>query len=227
LWIASRGVGFVYFVLFVDTSSQPPFTAVLFAGGKSTRMGCDKATVLIDGQPLWRRQLTTLRALQPHEFFISGKPDGPYAGAGFEILADNFPGLGPLAGLEAALRRASHPLVLVLAIDLPEMTAEFLSSLVRSPGLEVKGCVPQFDDWFEPLAAVYPTACLPLAQECLRAADHSMQRFVRVAVDQGFIKVCRLDQNERPLFKNINRPGDLVGEGDNLPRRHPEQSEAQ
>ena len=200
---------FVYFVPFVDTHLPPPFTAVLLAGGKSTRMGRDKAGVPVGGQPLWQRQLTTLRAVQPHELFISGKSDGPYAGAGVEIVADNFPGLGPLAGLEAALRRASHPLVLVLAIDLPAMTTDFLSGLVHAAANSATGCVPRDDRWFEPLAAVYPRACLTLAEACLRDADHSMQRFVRLAAEQGFMRVCELMDSERALFKNLNEPGDL------------------
>ena len=199
----------MYFVPFVDSSSPPPFTAVLLAGGKSTRMGRDKAGVLIDGQPLWQRQLATLRAVHPQELFISGKPDGPYADAGVEILADNFPGLGPLAGLEAALRRASHPLVLVLAIDLPAMTADFLSILVRHAAASATGCVPRDDRWFEPLAAVYPRACLPLAEACLRAADRSMQRFVRLAVEQGFMRVREVSECDRALFRNVNLPDDL------------------
>lgn len=200
---------FVYFVPFVDTTPPPPFTAVLLAGGKSTRMGRDKAGVLIHGQPLWQRQLATLRALLPHELFISGKPDGPYASAGVEILADNFPGLGPLAGVEAALRRARHPLVLVLAVDLPAMTADFLSILVRHAAASATGCVPVDDRGFQPLAAVYPRTCLPLAESCLRETDRSMQRFVRLAVEGGLVGVRELRIGERPLFKNINQPGDL------------------
>ena len=199
----------MYFVPFVDTISPPPFTAVLLAGGKSTRMGRDKAGVLVGGQPLWQRQLATLRAVQPQELFISGKADGPYAGAGVEILADNFPGLGPLAGLEAALRRARHPLVLVLAIDLPAMTADFLSGLVHAAAASATGCVPCADGWFEPLAAVYPRACQPLAAACLREPDRSMQRFVRLAAEQGFMRVRALADSERGLFQNLNEPGDL------------------
>ena len=199
----------MYFVPFVDTSPPPPFTAVLLAGGKSTRMGRDKAGVLLGGQPLWQRQLATLRALHPHELFISGKPGGPYADEGLEILADNFPGLGPLAGLEAALRRASHPLVLVLAIDLPAMTAEFLSSLVNEAASGGQGGVPQSGGWFEPLAALYPRASLALAQECLRAADRSMQRFVRAAVGLGLVVAHPLAADERALFRNVNTTADL------------------
>lgn len=174
-------------------------------------MGRDKAGVLIDGQPLWQRQLGTLRAVHPHELFISGKPDGPYASAGVEILADNFPGLGPLAGLEAALRCASHPLVVLLAIDLPAMTADFLSILLRqaTAGAGAVGCVSRDDRSFEPLAAVYSCSCLPLAMACLREADRSMQRFIQLALKGGFVTIRDLRPSERPLFKNLNQPADL------------------
>ncbi len=199
----------MYFVPFVDTTSPPPFTAVLLAGGKSTRMGRDKAGVLIDGKPLWERQLATLRATVPRELFISGKPDGPYAGAGVEILRDAFPETGPLAGVEAALRRASHPLVLVLAIDLPAMTAAFLSALVCEAAVSSKGCVTRDARWFEPLAAVYPRTCLPLVAECLRGEDRSMQHLARLAVEQGHISIRGLADNERALFRNVNRAAEL------------------
>src|SRR5438067_5066315 len=92
------------------------FAAVLLAGGKSSRMGRDKASVVIDGQPLWQRQLATLRATHPCELYISGKVDGPYADSGVELVIDSSPGHGPLAGLEAALLRTHQPLLLVLAI---------------------------------------------------------------------------------------------------------------
>ena len=191
----------------METALPPPFTAVLLAGGKSTRMGRDKAGAIFDGQPLWRRQLATLRALEPAELFISGKADGPYAGAGVEILLDHSPGLGPLAGLEAAFRRASHPLVLVLAIDLPALTPGFLASLIQTA--TATGCVPRRAEWFEPLAAVYPRTCLPLVEACLRAADRSMQRFVRLAAAAGLVESRALRPADLALFKNVNLPGDL------------------
>ncbi len=68
--------------------AKQPFDAVLLAGGKSSRMGTDKAGVLIQGVPLWRLQLATLRDLGPEEIFISGRDSGPYAEEGLEILKD-------------------------------------------------------------------------------------------------------------------------------------------
>jgi molybdenum cofactor guanylyltransferase len=180
-------------------------------------MGRDKAGVLVDGQSLWQRQLSTLRDLHPAELLISGKPDGPYGAAGIEIIPDLTPDRGPLSGLEAALQCASHPLVLVLAIDLPSMTTAFLSSLTSrvSKGDETAhGCVPCLDGWFEPLAAIYPRRSLSLVQECLRGDDFSMQSFVRRAVALDLVRSLHVTSQDAHHFRNLNTPADLSG--DNL-----------
>jgi molybdopterin-guanine dinucleotide biosynthesis protein A len=185
------------------------YAAVLLAGGRSSRMGRDKAGIIIAGQPLWQKQLAILRATGPRELFISGKPDGPYADSGVEIIVDSTPGHGPLAGLEAALHRSTLPLLLVLAIDLPGMTSAFLADLVQRASASGRGIVPRTDQWFEPLAAVYPHACLPVIEDCLRGEDHSMQHFVREAVAKNLIEERLLTPAEQKLFRNLNAPEDL------------------
>jgi molybdenum cofactor guanylyltransferase len=192
----------------VEISPPPPFSAVLLAGGKSSRMGREKAGLIVDDQPLWQRQFATLRATQPAELFISGKPDGPYVEAGVPIVVDAQPGLGPLGGLATALHHAQHEHLLVLAIDLPAMTAAFLTALQRTAAAAGKGVVPQGDKWFEPLAAVYPRSCLPLVEQCLRGDDHSMQHFVRLAVQRGHLSVFPLTKEDDPHFRNLNEPSD-------------------
>jgi molybdopterin-guanine dinucleotide biosynthesis protein A len=182
---------------------------VLLAGGKSTRMGRDKAGVEWDGQPLWRRQLATLTALHPHELFISGQPDGPYAGSGAEIIHDLHPGCGPLSGLEAACWRMKTALLCVLAIDLPWMTSAFLDRLVKIAMQDGRGVVPQNGEYFEPLAAVYPRAMLNLVGEHLRQTDHSMQRLIRRAVELDLMIPLTISGEERALFRNVNTPADL------------------
>jgi molybdopterin-guanine dinucleotide biosynthesis protein A len=186
--------------------ANPNFAAVLLAGGRSTRMGRDKATLLVDGQPLWQRQLATLRMLTPSELFISGRRDGPFASANVEVIEDAVPGLGPLAGIAAALRRAESPRILVLAIDLPAMTADFLRRLLRQD----RPTIPKQADHYEPLAAVYPKSALPLAEEFLRESDRSMQRFVRRLLADGVIETCEVSPAEAPLFQNVNRPEDIA-----------------
>ena len=116
--------------------------AVLLAGGKSSRMGRDKSALLVNGEPLWQHQLATLHATEPAELFISGKSDGPYADCGVEILTDEFPDCGPLGGIATALRRCKSDYVLVLAVDMPAMTAEFLRTLLDESQRTAKGIIP-------------------------------------------------------------------------------------
>jgi molybdopterin-guanine dinucleotide biosynthesis protein A len=90
------------------------FAAVLLAGGRSTRMGVDKATLVFRGQPLWRHQLDTLRASGAAAVAISGPRDRAYAETA-PVIEDDQPGLGPLAGLVAGLRWCTAPLLLARA----------------------------------------------------------------------------------------------------------------
>jgi molybdenum cofactor guanylyltransferase len=193
----------------VPPLAKQEFDAVLLAGGKSTRMGVDKAGVLIQGEPLWRRQLATLRALGPSEIFISGRETGPYAGEGFEILKDAYQECGPLAGLEAALSRTSKPRLLVLAIDLPAMRADFLARLVELAIRHGRSVVPQNGNRFEPLAAVYSKSTHGLVTECLQSNDYSLQRFTRLAIQRSLAEPHPLSPEDEPLFRNVNTPADL------------------
>jgi molybdopterin-guanine dinucleotide biosynthesis protein A len=169
-------------------------------------MGRDKAFLEIDGEPLWQRQLATLRRLTPEQLMISGPCREEWRE--YEIVADEVAGAGPLAGLAAALRQCATPRLVILAIDLPEMTPGFLHSLLQSCG-EHNGVVPRRCNRFEPLAAVYPAECVALAEAALRDGDFSMQRFVRRAQEQHLLLERAISDAETVLFANLNTPADL------------------
>jgi molybdopterin-guanine dinucleotide biosynthesis protein A len=189
--------------------AKQAFDAVLLAGGKSTRMGTDKAGVIIEGEPLWRRQLATLRALGPGEIFISGRDTGPYAEEGLEIIKDLYVERGPLGGLEAALFRTMKPYLVVLAIDLPEMRGDFLARLVEMAIRRGRSIVPRRGEIFEPLAAVYCGTVRGLVTEFLYRGDYSLQNFIRRAVELDLVLPYPLSPEEQSLFRNVNEPGDL------------------
>src|SRR3954471_22198373 len=76
-------------------------TAVLMAGGRSRRMGRDKAELELGGRALWERQIEVLRALRPDALWVSGRAYGEV-----EAVADAWPDCGPLGGLASVLQRA-------------------------------------------------------------------------------------------------------------------------
>ncbi len=178
-------------------------SAVLLAGGKSTRMGRDKALLEYEGEPLWRRQEATLRRLEPEKVFISGPPRN-----GCLTIADEFENAGPLGGIATALRRCAAPLLIVLAVDLPQMTSDFLRSLLALSH-HGEGVVPRGLEFFEPLAAIYPKACFSLAESALQRGDFSLQNFVRDGMNAELLVPRPLALDELPLFANLNTPADV------------------
>jgi molybdopterin-guanine dinucleotide biosynthesis protein A len=181
------------------------FSAVLLAGGKSSRMQRDKAFIEIGSVPLWRRQLRLLQELQPHEIFIAGPRRAEWENEGCTIISDVEKDAGPLAGLTAGLRRCSTPLLLTLAVDLPEMTTDYLRELLAHEA----GIVPHLELRFEPLAAVYPVTALSLAQSCLDSGDYSLQRFVSRCAAEALVRLKTITPAEEPFFLNMNTPEDL------------------
>lgn len=179
------------------------FSAVLLAGGKSTRMGTDKALLEIEGETLWQRQLRLLRSLEPHElFFAGGETLEPL---GCVRIADAKPECGPLGGLTSALGRCSAPLLFALAVDLPRLTSDYLRGLLAASS-ETQGVVPRG----QPLAAVYPRVVLPLAQDYLARGNYSMQRFAADCAERGLVRQIEISAEDEPLFLNLNTPHDLA-----------------
>jgi molybdopterin-guanine dinucleotide biosynthesis protein A len=173
-------------------------------------MGTDKAGLVIDGEPLWRRQLAKLRAAGAAEVFISGRLDGPYAASGVEIIEDTMPQAGPLAGIATAFRRAHHDWLLVLAVDLPDVSTELLAQLVAEAMTDGAGRVPAHGEWLQPLAAVLPRSCAPIVEEYLASEQRSMRRFFRRANKQGLANTRVLTDAEYAQFRNLNTPADLA-----------------
>ncbi len=184
------------------------FSAVILAGGKSSRMGRDKAFLEVSGQTLLARQIQTARVAGAAEIFISGRADADYSAFGCHVLNDNFPGAGPLAGIEAALVAATNPLLLVLAVDLSEMNAKFLQGLSAGCS-ETCGAVPKLAGRIEPLAAFYLKASQTLAAILLRAGDNAVANFTEHCVQSGFARFVALPAGEAKYFANWNSTADL------------------
>ncbi len=182
-------------------------SAALIAGGKSTRMGRDKAELVFGGRPLWKRQLDTLAATQPAEIFVAGKcPAIPAGGA--LIVPDEWPDCGPLGGIATALAHAQGPWVLVFAVDMPAMTPAFLASLLAGVAKSGRGAVPMLGGRWEPLAAVYPVAALPIARRLLGERRLAMAAFIEAARDAKLLDAVAVVEGSRALFENLNTPED-------------------
>jgi molybdopterin-guanine dinucleotide biosynthesis protein A len=184
------------------------FSAVILAGGKSSRMGRDKAWLEVGGQTLIARQIKLACETGAAEIFISGRVETDYSPFGCRVLKDKFADAGPLAGIERALDAAKSPLLLVLAVDLPEMSVEFLLRLAAGCS-EMCGTIPKLADGIEPLAAFYTKATQSLAIAGLERKSFAVKDFAERCVKSGLARFVEPSASEAKYFANWNSPADL------------------
>ena len=100
----------------------------VLAGGRSTRMGRDKALLLWNGHPLIAHAVDLLRSAGVEPHIAGSRPD---LGAFSPIIYDLHPGCGPLSGIEAALARCAEDAALFIPVDLPLLPYEFLREMIE------------------------------------------------------------------------------------------------
>jgi len=195
--------------------------AFVLAGGQSTRMGRDKALLEFRGRPLVDHAIQKLRALGFSPRIAGTRPDlSTYA----PVIPDNYPGSGPLAGIEAALSASDSSLNFFLPIDLPLLPLDFLRWLVARAGeTSALGTIPFLEDRPQPLCAVYHRDLLPYAQSALAVGDRKVMRVIGDAAVSSGSKLDRFNVETVAAsidisaalppyrwFQNFNTPADLL-----------------
>jgi molybdopterin-guanine dinucleotide biosynthesis protein A len=204
---------------------QPKLSRMGFvlAGGKSSRMGTDKAFLEFGGQTLLDRALAVEGAVCDGVMIV-GDPDKfakygtPKCGSTKypPVVADIFPGCGPLAGIHAALAHSSAELNLMLAVDMPFVSTELLAFLFKiAEEDDAIITVPRVGKGLQPLCAVYRPVFRATAEQALRAGNYK----VDAAFSGVRIRVIEEDElagagfSER-FFFNVNTAQDrLAAEG--------------
>jgi molybdopterin-guanine dinucleotide biosynthesis protein A len=199
-------------VSMVTSSVGLGISAAILAGGRARRLGgADKARLAIGDARIIDRQLAALSAVADDIRIVANDRDR-YAGLGPRVIADVVPQTGPLGGLYSALLDAAHDRVLILACDLPFVTAALFHRLAAESGSgeEVDAVVPRSGRGLEPLCALYMTRCAGAA---------------RARIDRGDLKVAGLLEDLRirelaaerlapgdggSLFENVNTPHDYA-----------------
>jgi molybdopterin-guanine dinucleotide biosynthesis protein A len=184
-------------------------SAVILAGGESRRMGQDKAWLEIGGQSLLAHAVSTVRDSGAEEVLISGRVGADYSALCCPVVFDRELGCGPLSGIERALEVASAPLLLVLAVDLPNMTAAFLRKLASRCD-PLTGAVPKLAGQLEPLAAIYPRRCRLLAMDCLLKCRRAARDFAEACLREHAVRVFPVPHADIACFQNWNAPSDVL-----------------
>lgn len=186
-------------------------TLVVQAGGESRRMGQDKALLLFLGQPLIQRVLGRVAHLADEIIVTTNNPPA-YRFLEHPLAADLLPGRGALGGLFTALSAAAHPLVAVVACDMPFVSPGLLEiGCDRLQGSDCDAVIPLLEGGTEPFHAVYRReTCLPAVQRAIQADKWRVDSWF------GEVRMCYLVEDEISkhdpdglAFWNVNTPREL------------------
>lgn len=174
----------------------------VLAGGKSSRMGHNKALLQMDGTSLLVRAAEAVRAATGSVTIIGERE--LYACFPYPVIEDRYRGAGPLAGLHAALATTTADWNLVVACDMPHLDAAHLILMFQAIQTEATDCILPISGHGlpEPLCAIYNRRALPAIEAALAAG-------VRKVIDAlSALHITRLPVDDAALFTNINSPAE-------------------
>jgi len=191
---------------------MPMLSIVIQAGGQSQRMGQDKALVPFLGQPLILRVLGRVAEMADELLVTANQPE-KYAFLGLTPIPDILPGCGALGGLYTALSAAHHPLVAVIACDMPFVNPQLIAvemALLNQTGADV--AIVHTATGLEPFHAVYRReTCLPQVLAALEAGKRRVDAWFSqvnlVTIPEDSLQ--RLDP-QGLTFMNANTPAELA-----------------
>jgi molybdopterin-guanine dinucleotide biosynthesis protein A len=190
-------------------------SAAILAGGRATRLGgADKASLLVGGRRIVERQLAALAAVSGDIRIVAGD-GGRYADLGVRVVPDLIAGAGPLGGLHAALVDARHARVLVLACDLPFVSAALLERLAAESGIpgeneRVDAVVPRTPRGLEPLCAVYRKDCADRVRARIARGELRMTALLADLHVRELGRDVLAPYDGEALFENVNTPHDYA-----------------
>jgi molybdopterin-guanine dinucleotide biosynthesis protein A len=161
-------------------------TAVILAGGDSSRMGSDKASLLLDGQTLLQTVIVSMQQIFPAVMLSVRQPR---AGIALPQICDGQPDGGPLVGLVASLEQITTPWIFAVACDMPFVVPKVVE-LLGGHRLQHQAVVPVVHGHPQPLAAFYAAGCLAR----FRANLDAKQKGLRGILKQ--LDVCYVDEAE-------------------------------
>jgi molybdopterin-guanine dinucleotide biosynthesis protein A len=169
-------------------------SAIVLAGGQSSRLGTDKAFLLADGQPLVARIVHMLSALSDDLIVVTNEPERFQSLAlPVRLVPDERPGVGALMGIYSGLRKARYSRALVVACDMPFLSLELLRYML--PLADAHDIViPRLGGLLEPLHAVYSKACLSHMAALLEQGQR------RVVAFFGEVRVRHVEEDEVDRF---------------------------
>jgi molybdenum cofactor guanylyltransferase len=184
-------------------------TGFITAGGRSSRMGKDKAWLELGGRAMIEYVIAALVPVTAKVAIIANSRE--YERLGFAVFADSQTGIGPLEAIRTALSNALTRRVMLVGCDLPFVTPDLFNRLLTIPGEHVALVPVDADGKLEPLCAIYGIEALPVVTDLITAGERKVSHlFDRVPTRLVPFDELRDLQRSELFFENINTPEDFA-----------------
>lgn len=183
-------------------------TGIILSGGENSRMGVNKAFVVIDGERLIDRTLKIFREIFHDVILVTNSPL-EYLDLDVTIVTDIYPGRKALGGIYTGLFYAACPHAFVAACDMPYLNPRFIAYMMeRAPAYDI--VVPQSPGGLEPLHAIYAKSCLPGMKRLINQDKLKITGFYKglkcLTISDSILKTF---DPENRMFINVNTREDL------------------
>lgn len=177
----------------------------VLAGGRSSRMGSDKALLPIGGMNLLQIAVAKAREVSPRTVIVGSRER--YAQYG-DVIDDIIPGCGPLSGIHAALSTTRSELNLILSVDMPLISPDFLRWLTQTAASgDELAIVPQAHGRTQPLCSVFRRAAVAQAENGLRTGEYKVDRLFSILPTRLVAEIDWRAAGFLPgIFRNVNTP---------------------
>jgi len=173
-------------------------TGVILAGGKSTRMGKDKALLPYNGKNLIDAPIEILSNIFPR-IILSVKSADDLPGYSLEKIVDQYSAIGPLGGIASTLK-ALHQKIFCVACDMPFLNEQLIQSICSFD--DAQAVIPVWQERAEVLHALYSPSLIPLFAQAIASGRYRITDALNTAI------VKYIPQSDGRTFKNVNTPSD-------------------
>ena len=167
------------------------YSLLLLAGGKSSRMGTNKAELLYEGRSFLENIIEKAKHIGLQKIYLSGY-QGNYEGA--QVVYDIYPEIGPLGGIHAGLYHVKKKYCMILPVDIPQIPESFLEDLIEvhkqqilDSKLEKLPLLVERDGFMEPLIGIYPTSMADFVEDRIKAKRFSVFRMLKEWGSRNFV----------------------------------------
>lgn len=187
-------------------------TAVILAGGKSSRMGFDKQCIKINGRLLIEQQILELQNIFNEIIIVTNKPK-LYESYNCILAMDELEDFGPLGGMHAGLMAAKSEFCYFLACDMPNINQSYILhmlSIINRCDFNKQAIITCFGNWLEPFNAFYSKSLLPVIEQAYNANNMKIGSVLANAHTYYIEEIqARSFSPNWSMFANINTQRDL------------------